>query len=210
MRRNSKSKKDPARKAEVLQLLHESFSLPQVAAGVRQQQHTSSKPVVEKNRAVLQPIVVQEALHRVNKDLASELEQSKAECIKKDEQLIDAHKKISEYNPHNVRRRLQRKDAKIAQQKEDIKILKKEVKAAQRAGTKRVPGQLQYHKMKHKEMQEKKEESSCEYCDSLEAENTELKKQIIELKNANAHLLDCIRSHESRKPCYLRGWKVYR
>ena len=56
-------------------------------------------------------------------------------------------------------------------------------------------------------MQEKKEESSCEYCDSLEAENTELKKQIIELKNANAHVLDCIRSHESRKLVTFEGGK---
>ena len=55
------------------------------------------------------------------------------------------HTKKCEYNPHNVRRQLQRKDAKnlIAQQKENIKILEKEVKAAQRAGTKRAQGQLQ-------------------------------------------------------------------
>ena len=191
-----KIQKDPARKPEVLQLLHEPFSLPQVVVG--QQPHTCPEPVVKKNRTVLQPIVVQEALCKVNKDLASELEQSKAECTKKDEQLIDAHKRISEYNPHNVRRRLQRKDAKIAQQKETIRMLE-DVKTAQKVGAKTAQSPVRYLKMKHKQIQEREEERSCEYCGSLEAENTELKKQIIELKNTNAHLLDCIKSHESRK-----------
>ena len=67
-----------------------------------------------KKRAPLQPRVVQEALTTVNKELASELEQVKAECIEKDQQLRDAKTKLSEYNPHNVRRRLQRKDTKNA------------------------------------------------------------------------------------------------
>ena len=39
----------------------------------------------------------------------------------------------------------------------------------------------------------------CECCDELEEENTRLKKELIELKDANAHLLDCVRSNESRK-----------
>ena len=51
-----------------------------------------------------------------------------------------------------------------------------------------------------KEISDKlKEENSCEYCDELEEENARLRKELIELKDTNAHLLDCIRSNESRK-----------
>ena len=62
--------------------------------------HLQNLALVKRNRTVAQPIVVQ-AVYKVKKDLVSELEQSKAECIK-DEQLIDAHKTISKYNLHNV------------------------------------------------------------------------------------------------------------
>ena len=97
--------------------------------------------------------------------MASELEQVKAECVQKDRQLRDTKTKLSEYNPHNVRRRLQRKDTKIASQKENIKKLEKDVKSAQKVGAKRAQSQLRYHNMKHKELNDKlKEENSCEYC----------------------------------------------
>ena len=100
-----KLQKDPARKSEVIHLLEEPFSLPQ------SQKYTlphKAEPAVRK-RSPLQPIIVQ-ALHTVNKELASELQHAKAECITKDQQLKQAQKKLSEYNPHNLRRRLNRKD----------------------------------------------------------------------------------------------------
>ena len=72
--------------------------------------------------------------------------------MRKDQQLRDATTKLSEYKPHNVRRRLQRKDIKIESQKENIKKLEKDIKSAQKAGAKRAQSQLRYHKMKHKEL----------------------------------------------------------
>lgn len=184
-------------------LLQEPFNLPQsqpLCVQATQCTTIPEKHRMGKKRTPLQPKVVQEALTTVNKELASELEQVKAECINKDQQLRDAKTKLSEYNPHNVRRRLQRKDTKIASQKENIKKLEKDVKSAQKAGAKRAQSQLRYHKMKHEELSAQlKEENSCEYCDELEEENAQLKKELIELKDTNAHLLDCIMSIESRK-----------
>ena len=191
-----KIQKDPACKSLVSQLLHEPFSLPQVRDKL--QSHPPPEPAVKKNRAVLQPILVQ-TLSTVNKELASELEESKVQCIKKDKELRDVHNKLSQYNPHNVRRRMQRKDAKLEQQKENIKKLEKDIKTAEKVGAKRAHSQLHYHKMKHKELQEKEADNVCEHCDEIEAENAQLKREIVELKDTNAQLLDNIKSLEKRK-----------
>ena len=190
-----KIQKDPARKSEVNQLLQEPFSLPQSQECTLPRM---TEPAVRKKRSPLQPVVVQQALSTVNRELASELEQAKAECIKKDQQLEHAQRKLSEYNPHNIRRRLNRRDIKIAQQKENIKQLEKDIKLAQKVGAKQAQSQLRYHKMKHIALQ-LKEDTPCESCIELEAENERLKQEIIELKDANAHLMDCVRSHEPTK-----------
>ena len=148
-----KIQKDPARKSEVNQLLQDPFSPPQSQACAQASCSTIPvEPAMRKKRAPLQPMVIQLALSTANKELVSELGQAKAECIKKDQQLRDAQQKLSEYNPHSVRRRLHRKDTKIAHQKENIKKLEKDVKFAQKAGAKRAQSQLRYHKMKHKEL----------------------------------------------------------
>ena len=47
-------------------------------------------------------------------------------------------------------------------------------------------------------MQEK-EESTCEHCNELEAQNAELRQQIIDLKDANAQLLDQVKQLEMRE-----------
>ena len=101
-----KIQKDPARKSEVIQLLQEPFSLTQSQECTLPRMTES---VVRKKRSPLQPVIVQQALSIVNRGLASELEQAKAECIKKDQQLKHAQRKLSEYNPHNVRRWLNRR-----------------------------------------------------------------------------------------------------
>ena len=82
---------------------------------------TQSKPV-QKKRTVREAPVVREALATVNKQLASELAISQNKCVQqeselalKDTQLDVMKQKLSEFNPHNVRRRLQRKDSKIAE-----------------------------------------------------------------------------------------------
>ena len=124
-----KIQKDPARKSDVNHLLQEPFSLPQSQECILPRME---EPAVRKKRSPLQPVLVQQALSTVNKELASELEQAKAECIKRDQQLKHAQKKLGEYNPCNIQRRLNRKDLKIAQQKENIKQLEKDVKSAQK------------------------------------------------------------------------------
>ena len=78
---------------------------------------------------------MQEALATVNKQLASELATSQNKCVQqeselalKDTQLEVMKQKLSEFKPHNVRCRVQRKDFKIAEQKQNIRRLEKEIK----------------------------------------------------------------------------------
>ena len=96
-----------------------------------------------------------EALSTVNKQLASELAISQTMCVQqefevalKDTQLEDMKQKLSKFKPHNIRRRLQRKDSKIAEQKENIRRLEKEVKESHRASTKRIQSRANYYQKK--------------------------------------------------------------
>ena len=107
--------------------------------------------------------------------------------------------KLSEFKPHNVGRRLQRKDLKIAEQKENIRKLEKEVKESHRASIKRIQSRANYYKKKCVDMQEYEEEEICQHCHELEQENTELKQQILDLKEANAQLLDEVNQLQTSK-----------
>ena len=94
---------------------------------------------------------MQEALTTVNKQLASELATSQNKCVQqeselaiKDTQLEVMKQKLSEFKPHNVRRHLQQKESKIAEQKENIKRLEKEIKESHQASTKRIQSRANY------------------------------------------------------------------
>ena len=71
------------RKSEVNELLQEPFNLALASECTT----IPEKHRMGKKRTPLQPRVVQEALYTVNKELASELKQIKAECVQKDRQL---------------------------------------------------------------------------------------------------------------------------
>ena len=107
--------------------------------------------------------------------------------------------KLTEFKPHNIRRRLQRKDSKIAEQKENIRRLEKEVKASHRASTKRIQSRANYYQKKCMDLQEYEEEETCKHCSELEKENAELKQQLLDLKQANAQLLDEVNRLQTRK-----------
>ena len=139
--------KTPGLAGEVEELLQGTFLL-QPTAG------TQSEPA-QKNRSVRAVPIVQEALATINKQLASELAISQSKCVQheselafKDAQLEVMKQKLSEFKPHNVRRRLQRKDLKIAEQKENIRKLEKEVKESHRVSTKRIQSRANYYKKK--------------------------------------------------------------
>ena len=152
--------KTPDLAGEVEELLQGIFLLQPTA-------DTQSEPA-QKNRSVREVPIVQEALATVNKELASELAISQSKCVQheselafKDTQLEVMKQKLSEFKPHNVRRRLQRKDLKIAEQKENIRKLEKEVKESHRASTKRIQSRANYYKKKCVDMQEYEEEEIC-------------------------------------------------
>ena len=135
--------KTPGLANEVDELPEEPFLLQSTAA-------TQSKPV-QKKKMVREASIVQEALATVNKQLASELAtsqnkyvQQESELALKDTQLEVMKQKLSEFKPHNVRRRLQQKESKIAEQKENIKRLEKEIKESHQASTKRIQSRANY------------------------------------------------------------------
>ena len=190
--------KTPGLADEVDELLQEPFLLQSTAA-------IQSKPV-QKKRTVREASIVQEALATVNKQLASELATSQNKCVQqeselalKDTQLEVMKQKLSEFKPHNVRRRLQRKDSKIAEQKENIRRLEKEIKESHRASTKRIQSRANYYQKRCMDMQECEKEEICEHCSELELENTELKRQILDLKEVNAQLLDEVNQLQASK-----------
>ena len=180
----------PALAGEVHQLLQEPLLLHSTA-------ETQSKPI-QKKRIVNDAPIVQEALTSVNKQLASELAISQTKCVQqkselalKDTQLEAMKQKLTEFKPHNIRRCLQRKlNKKIAEQKENIRRLEKEVKASHRASTKRIQSRVNYYQKNCMDLQEYEEEETCKHCSELEKENSELKQQLLDLKQANAQLLD--------------------
>ena len=126
---------------------------------------------------------MQDALVTVNKQLASDLAITQSKCQEqesvlalKDAQLEAMKNKLSEFKPHNVRRRLQRKDSRIAEQKENIRMLEKEVKESHTAAIK---SKAQYYQKKCMDSQEKlnDDKNTCEHCSELEEQNAKLKQQ---------------------------------
>ena len=105
--------------------------------------------------------------------------QQESELALKDTQLEDMKQKVSEFKPHNNRRRLQRKDSNIAEQKQNIRRLEKEVKESHRASTKRIQSRANYYQKKCMDLQEFEEEETCKYRSELEQENAELKQQLL-------------------------------
>ena len=190
-----KLQKTPALAGEVHQLLQEPFLLHSTAA-------TQSKPIQKKKIFNEAPIV----LTSVNRKLASELSISRTKCVQQkselaleDTQLEAMKQKLTEFKSHNIRRHLQRKVSKIAEQKENIRRLEKEVKAFHRASTKRIQSRTNYYQKKCMDLQEYEEEETCKHCSELEKENSELRQQLLDLKQANAQLLDKVNRLQTRK-----------
>lgn len=194
-----KLQKTPGLAGDVDELLQDPFLLQSTA-------DSRSKPVQKKRTVYREVPIVREALTTVNKQLASELAftqdkclQQESELISKDTQLEAMKQKLSEFKPHNVRRRLQRKDSKIAEQKENVRKLEKEVKESYRASTKRIQSKANYYQKKCQDMQECEEEEICKHCSELEQENVQQKQQILDLKEANAQLMDELNLFQTRK-----------
>ena len=103
-----------------------------------------------------------------------------------------------QYKPHNVHRCMQRKDAKIAQQKERINRQVKELKHRDQQEAKRAREQIRYYKQRCAQIQDQSE-SECEDCKDLEEELVKLKSKNLELMEASAILHDELTTLKSRK-----------
>ena len=73
------------------------------------------------------------------------------------------------------------------------------MKESHRASTKRIQSRANYYQKKCMDLQEFEEEETCKHCSELEQENAELKQQLLDLKEANAQLLDELTHLQTRK-----------
>ena len=161
---------------------------------------SNPRPVTEKVSS--QSRIERETIQFVNKSLAKEVVHLQEECTAQKAELSKKDEKIhtleQQYKPHNVRRRMQRKDAKIAKQKECIDLQAKELKHRDQQEAKRAREQIRYYKQKCTQMLDQSE-SECEYCKDLEEELAKLKSENLELLEANAILKDELATLKSRK-----------
>ena len=193
--------KNVAKKEDLERFLNEPFFLPSHSSADK------SHPV--KAKAPSQPRIEIDAVQLVNKSLAKEVVHLQEACSIQMAELSKKGEKIQtleqQYKPHTVRRRMKRKDTKIAQQKECITQQAKELKQRDQQAAKRAREQIRYYKQKCAQVQEHME-SECEDCKDLEEQLLKLKSQNIELLEANAVLQDELASLKSRKlVTYIEG-----
>ena len=185
--------KNAAKRKELNHFLNEPFYLP--SQGTPPLKATAS-PVP------YQPQIVKEAIQIVNKSLAKEVAQLQDVCTTQKVQLDKKHERIrtleQQYKPHNVRRRMQRKDAKIAKQKESIDKQARQLRQNSQQATKRAREQVRYYKEKCAQVQDQGEED-CEECKVMEEELMKLKARNVELMEVNAILNDELLALRSNK-----------
>ena len=188
--------KTTAKREDLERFLNEPFILP----GHSIRSTSNPRPVTEK--APSQPRIEREAIQLVNKSLAKEVVHLQAECTAQKAELSKKEEKIEtleqQYKPHNVRRRMQRKDAKIAKQKECIDRQQKELKHRDQQEAKKAREQIRYYKQKCAQVLDQSE-NECEYCKDLEEELAKLKSKNLELLEANAILHDELATLKARK-----------
>ena len=188
--------KNTAKREDLEGFLNEPFILPAHST----YSTSNPRPVMEK--APSQPRIEREAVQLVNKSLTKEVMHLQEECTVQKAELSKKDEKIhtleQQYKPHNVRRRMQRKDAKIAKQRECIQHQAKELKHRDQQEAKRAKEQIRYYKQKYAQALDQSE-SECEDCKDLEEELAKLKSKHLELMEANAILHDELATLKSRK-----------
>ena len=137
-------------------------------------------------------IIEMQAIQIVNKSLAKEVVTLQNVCSTQQKELQMKDDKLKnleqQYKPHNVRRRLKRKDTMIEKQKEQIKQQAQELKKTQQVVTKKLQDQLRYYKQKSAKVESDTSDSECEYCSELEDQIQQLQEENTELLEENAVL----------------------
>ena len=175
--------KNQSRKDQLKCFLNEPFHLPSCAV---------KEPSIKKPLPTTQPKIERQAIQMVNESLAKEVVTLQSVCSTQQRELQVKDDKLQslqrQYKPHNVRRRLQRKDAMIDKQKEQIKQQAQELKKKQQEVTKKLQDQLRYYKQKSAKVESDTSDSECEYCAELETKIQKLQDENTDLLEENAVL----------------------
>lgn len=194
--------KNPAKREDLKLFLEESFTLPRQGPGSAAKATVATPQTATVAKIPQQPSQTEvQAIKTVNKSLAKEVHELQDICKTQQADLDDKERKIrtleQQYKPHNVRRRIQRKDVKLTQLKEEINRQASELKQQEKQATKRAREQARYYKRKCEDRRDI--ELECDVCKELEEELSKLKARNRELLEANAILVDEVTALKSRK-----------
>ena len=116
-------------------------------------------------------------LQIANKELAAEAQLLKEINQQLEDERAELLAKVSEFKPHNVRRRERRKQKVINEQRKLIKSLKKSMKHVKKAAHRAT---LLYSKQHYYKSKYQAATSGCSYCEELEAANKQLQQELRE------------------------------
>ena len=148
---NLKSQKDKLQKnrrrngePEITSFLESAYKFP----GQKSQEPKESQA----SKIPCQSKFMKEATTAVNQSLALENAELRAKIqagtkilSAKDKEISALKKKIQDFNPHNIRRQINRKNSKIAKYKASITQLKKEIKPRKQVKVKKLQDQVRYY-----------------------------------------------------------------
>ena len=153
----------------------------------------------------------------VTESLAKEIVALQSVCSTQQRELQVKDDKLQnlqrQYKPHNVSCRLQRKDAMIDKQKEQIK----QTQELRQEVTKKLQDQLRYYKQKSAKVESDTSDSECEYCAELENKIKKLQDENTDLLEENAVLNEELCQLKSKRLTMVHGmawhgmaWQVHR
>lgn len=143
---------------------------------------------------------MEEAMTTVNQSLLFENAELRAKILvgtniilAKDKEIAALKKKIQEFNPHNIRRQIYRKNSKIAKHTVTITQLKKEIKSAKQVQIKKLQDQVRYYVAKCQSLTQQLNDLKFNTDCTMENKIEQLQQEKIELLNVNAEYKDTIK-----------------
>ena len=189
--------KRSSRAVDLKCFLDEPFALPSHTVATR-----NPSERIKRSTGTTQSKIESEAIKAVNTALAKEVANLQSVCSVQQDQLDkkdDKIKRLEQYKPHNVRRRIQRREAVIVKQKEQIKQQSLELKGTHQEVTKKLRDQLRYYKQKSMKVEDQDEaDDECEFCSTSANKVEELQMLYSDLLEENACLKEEITQHKTR------------
>ena len=157
-------------------MVEEPYSLPR-SRKLNPPAISRSHETTTEMRAGAPSFFLQETLQIANKELAAEAQLLKEINQQLEDERAELLAKVSEFKPHNVRRRERRKQKVINEQRKLIKSLKKSMKHVKKAAHRAT---LLYSKQHYYKSKYQAATSGCSYCEELEAANKQLQQELRE------------------------------